>query len=170
MNKDQEKELLKIMSDIGLTFNSYDEVLQSDLFKKLMSETDTEQELKDFIESNDLTDKDVKIDVMFDILDMMNRPHRFINRNNQLLLYCDLYHKARSNNYGYSFEETTGVVMVNGRLIVFYPMFEVEGRKDFDRFRVVVYKSSNIKKKDILFNEVSSDIFYLTDEVIKLCE
>lgn len=178
MNKDLEKELLKALGEIGLEFESFEafenyHVVLPKLYVSEYGVRIEEVNPSGTIEIDpayDLMNKDSRTEFIEDFIDNLSSADRYINRNNRLLMYSELYHRAKTSGYGFAFERIAGSVMINGRLIVFFPVVDLERPRDFDRLRVIVYKSNNIRKKDIIFSEAGPDIFYLADEVIKLCD
>ncbi len=90
----------------------------------------------------------------------------FINSSTKLLP-CELYHQSKLYRYGFTFHTKDIGVMINGRLIIYYP-YNVDG--DLDGVRAVVYKTNNIRRKDIVLNQISVDIISLSEEIIKVCD
>lgn len=180
MNKEQEKELLKILESVGFEYDSYDQLRESREFSSNITIGDEGVSFKSNVipsqpidqltqtTTYDLLNDEDRFSFVIALINDLNKDTRYNNSKNNNLIQCELYHQAKNYNYGFAFEQYTKGIMINGRLIIHYPIFE-EGLGEFDKFRVLVYKSNTVRKKDIIFKEESSDIYYLSEEVMKLC-
>lgn len=180
MSKEQEKELLKILEGVGFEYDSYNQLTESEEFPLNITLSDEGVSIKngtipsqpaDQLLQNvtyDLLNDDDRFSFVVAIIVDLNRDSRYNNSKNNNLIQCELYHQAKINNFGFAFEQNTKGIMINGRLIIYYPIIE-EGLGEFDKFRVIVYKTNTVRKKDIVFKDESTDIYYLSTEVMKLC-